>query len=339
MGELLADHTTLRLGGPARHWFTHTDPTAWPDLARTVRREPGRAFTLGGGSNTLAADTGYDGTVIRMATRGITCSHTGPGTVEVTAQAGEALADLVAFTVAESLSGIEYLSGIPGTAGAAPVQNTGAYGQEIADALTRITAYDWRTGHTLDLPPAACGFGYRTSVFKARPGRFTILSLNLRLIRSALAAPVGYRHLADHLAVPLCTRPPLAEAAAAVLDHRAARGLLLPETGDDARQAGSVFLNPSVTLTQADAVRAAGGPLHHDRDNVLRTSAGWLLEHSGHHPGQELQPGIHTSKRRTLTLTARREATTTGFAAALAAMADRVHATTGIRLHPEPVRI
>ncbi|MER6449439.1 UDP-N-acetylmuramate dehydrogenase [Streptomyces venezuelae] len=339
MGELLADHTTLRLGGPARRWFTHSDPAAWPDLARAVRREPGRAFVLGGGSNTLADDSGYGGTVIHMATRGITCRHTGPGAVEVTVQAGERLADLVAFTVAEQLSGIEYLSGIPGTVGAAPVQNTGAYGQEIADALARITAYDWRTGRALALPSTACGFGYRTSAFKAQPGRLTILSLTLRLVRSALAAPVGYAYLADHLAVPLCTRPPLAEAAAAVLDHRAARGLLLPETGDDARQAGSVFLNPPVTPAQANAVRAAGGPLHHDRDNVPRVSAGWLLEHVGHYPGQELQPGIRTSRRRTLTLTAHPGATSVGFAAALMGMAERVDEATGIRLHLEPIRI
>lgn len=339
MGELLADHTTLRLGGPARRWFTHTDPVAWPDLAATVRREPGRAFTLGGGSNTLAADAGYDGTVIRMATRGITSRHLGAGTVEVTVQAGETLADLVAYAVTEGLSGIEALAGIPGTAGAAPVQNTGAYGQEIADVLTRVTAYDWRTGRTLTLPPAACRFGYRTSLFKTRPGRLTILALTLHLTRDPLAAPVTYQHLADHLGVPVGSRPPLAETAAAVLDHRAARGLLLPASGDDARQAGSVFLNPPVTATQAAAVRAAGGPLHHDRDNVLRASAGWLLEHTGHHPGQELGPAVHCSKRRALTLTAHPGATALGFAVVLGTLADRVHRATGVRLHPEPVHV
>lgn len=188
MSELLADHTTLRLGGPADRFLTHTDPAAWPDLARSLptARAP---FVLAGGSNTLADDGGYPGTVIRMATHGIAVRPLGDDLVEVVTEAGEPLSSLVAFTVAEGLSGIEYLGGIPGTTGAAPVQNTGAYGQQISDTLTRITAYDWSLGHTTELQPGDCDFGYRTSAFKTQPGRWTILDVGLRLTRTAWALP------------------------------------------------------------------------------------------------------------------------------------------------------
>ncbi|WP_372408855.1 UDP-N-acetylmuramate dehydrogenase [Streptomyces luteireticuli] len=333
MGELLADHTTLRLGGSARQWLTHVHPADWTDLARTVR---GPVFTLGGGSNTVAPDAGYDGTVIHMATRGIGVSTAEGGGVEVTVQAGEDLSALVAFTVAERLSGIEYLGGIPGMAGAAPVQNTGAYGQQIADTLTRVSAYDWQTGRTVHLTPGVCAFGYRTSLFKSTPGRFAILALTIRLTRSPLAAPVTYQPLADQLGVRRGTRVALGEAAAAVLADRAERGLLLPDEGPDARQVGSVFLNPTVTDDQADAVRVAGGPVHRGTDSRLRASAGWLLEHTGHHPGQALAPGVYCSSRRTLTLTARAGATATAFVHAAGLLAARVRSATGIRLHVEP---
>ncbi|MGW5689028.1 UDP-N-acetylmuramate dehydrogenase [Nonomuraea sp. NPDC003754] len=348
MGEQLCQHTTLRLGGPAPNLLTHTDPTLWPDLAHTIahtaRQQSGPPFTLGGGSNILAADAGYPGLVIRMATTGVTARPLGDGAVELTAQAGQPLHGLIAHAAAEQLSGIEYLAGIPGTAGAAPVQNSGAYGQQIADTLTAVTAHDWRSGHIVRLPAASCGFGYRTSVFKTQPGRWTILAVTLRLSRSRHAAPVTYRHLADTLDVPLGTRPPLAEAVTAVLADRRAHGLLLPAHGPDARQAGSVFLNPPLTPAQAAAVRAAGGPLHRDADShVIRASAGWLLQQCGHHPGQRLAPGVYCSTRRTLTLVARDTstdlATATAFATTLHTMAGQVERQTGIRLHPEPVAI
>lgn len=338
MGELLADHTTLRLGGPADRFLTHTHPADWPDLAQDVRRAGLTPYVLGGGSNTLADDTGYPGPVIRMATRGIAVHALEDDLVEVIAQAGEPLGSLVAFTVAERLSGIEYLGGIPGTAGAAFVQNTGAYGQEIADTVTRLTAYDWHLGQTTILQPADCRFGYRTSIFKSRPGRWTILEIALRLTRSRTAAPVTYRHLAAALSVPIGARPPLPDAAQGVLDDRRHRGLSLPGSGPDARQAGSVFLNPPVTPAQAAAVRVAGGPVHRDQRGQLRASAGWLVEQAGFHPGAQVTPGIFCSERRTLTLAARDGATAASFTTALQRLAARVLATTGIQPTTEPVQ-
>ncbi|MEU0110697.1 UDP-N-acetylmuramate dehydrogenase [Streptomyces sp. NPDC006251] len=337
MGELLADHTTLRLGGPADRFLTHTDPAAWPEFAHVLHREGAAPFVLGGGSNTLAADTGHPGTVLRMATRGTTTRSLGDGLVDVVVHAGEPLASLVAFTVAEGLSGIEYLGGIPGTTGAAPVQNTGAYGQQISDTLALITAHDWHHGHTVELRPIECNFGYRTSLFKTQPGRWTILTITLRLTRSTSAAPVTYRHLATTLDVALGTQPPLTDAAHAVLTDRAHRGLTLPTAGLDTRQAGSVFLNPPINHVQAATIRAAGGLTHRDQTGQLRASAGWLLEQTGHYPGSRIGPGVYCSTRRTLTLTARGGATSKSFSDALHLLTTEVEAAYGIKLHPEPV--
>ncbi|GAA1201185.1 UDP-N-acetylmuramate dehydrogenase [Streptomyces hebeiensis] len=336
MSKLLADHTTLRLGGPVDQWLTHTSPDAWQEVVRAV--EGRRPFVLGSGSNTLAADHGYPGPAVRMATRGIAARAVGDDRVEVTVQAGEPLVRLVAYAVAEGLSGVEYLGGIPGTTGAAPVQNAGAYGQQVADRLVAVTAWDWQHGRTVRLNAAGCQFRYRSSVFKAQPGRWTILSVTLHLVRSARAAPVVYGHLARSLDVPIGARPPLAEAAAGVVADRQARGLTLPVRGPDMRQAGSVFLNPPVTEQQAETVRAAGGPVYCDVDGVTRASAGWLLEQCGHGPGRRLAPGVYCSTQRTLTLTARDGATAGGFTAALRTMAAAVAKSTGVQLRPEPVR-
>ncbi|WP_075737834.1 UDP-N-acetylmuramate dehydrogenase [Streptomyces acidiscabies] len=338
MGELLAGHTTLRLGGPADRFLTHRDPAAWSDLTRDIRRSPAPLYVLGGGSNTIAADTGFRGTVLRMATHGIRTRTLDNERVELTVQAGHPLGSLVAFTVAEGLSGIEYLGGIPGTAGAAPVQNTGAYGQRISDTLTRLTAYDWHLGHCVELRPADCRFRYRTSIFKDQPGRWTILTITLVLTRATSAAPVSYPHLADLLGVPLGAQPPLAEAAHGVLTDRDNRGLSLPASGPDSRQAGSVFLNPPITVEQARAVQAAGGPVDRSQDGGLRAGAGWLLENTGYHPGTQITPGVYCSSGRTLTLTARHGATSTSFDAALRTLAARVFSATTIHLTPEPRR-
>lgn len=338
-GHLLSDHTTLRLGGPAPLWLSHTHDADWPDLARIAARHPERPFTLGGGSNTLAADHGTARPVIHMATHGIRTQRLGNDRVEVTVAAGHPLADLVAHTVAAGLSGIEYLGGIPGTTGAAPVQNAGAYGQEIGDRLTSVTAHDWAIGRTVRLPAAECGFGYRTSRFKQQPGRWTILTISLHLTQSTTAAPVTYQHLAAALQAPPGSRPPLPEAAAAVLHDRAERGLLLPAAGPDHRQAGSCFLNPTVTDDQARALRGCGAPMHRTPSGICRASAGWLLETCGYRPGAEVTHGVRCSVHRTLTLTAQAEATAHTFREALKTMATTVHTATGITLHPEPVSV
>ncbi|SNT06278.1 UDP-N-acetylmuramate dehydrogenase [Streptosporangium subroseum] len=339
MGERLADHTTLQFGGPADQLLTHADPAAWADTSRMAARHHGTPVVLGHGSNVLAADAGYSGPVICMATQGITVRSAPEKMVDVTVQAGHPLAGLIDFAVAEGLSGLEYLTGIPGTIGAAPIQNTGAYGQQISDTLIGLTAYDWQTGDVVNLAPVHCGFGYRTSLFKRHPARWTILDVTIRLLRSNYASPVTYQHLADALDVSIGVSPPLAEAAEAVLINRSQRGLTLPATGPDARQVGSVFLNPPLTPKQAETVRATGGPLHRTADGAVRGSAGWLLQHVGYGCGQRLALGVYCSALRTLTVVARTGATAATFATTLQNLAAQVHEATGIYLHPEPVSL
>ncbi|WP_042441048.1 UDP-N-acetylmuramate dehydrogenase [Streptacidiphilus albus] len=336
MREPLADHTTLRLGGPANSFITHTDPADWADIARAACEPKQPRLILGGGSNIIATDAGFPGMVVRMATRGITARALQQGQVEVTVEAGEPLSSLVDFALTEGLSGVEYLVGIPGTTGAAPIQNTGAYGQQISDTLTSITAYDWSTHRIVRIPASECGFGYRISSFKRHPGRFTILTTTLHLRRASQAAPVTYQLLADVLNVPLGTRPPLAEAAVAVATDRQARGLTLPSSGPDARQVGSVFLNPTVNEHQAAHVRAYGGPLHYDARGEARVSAGWLLQHVGYAPGCRLAEGIYCSTQRTLTVVARGSVTSENYLGILYRLSREVEQATGIQMHLEP---
>ncbi|MFD7732198.1 UDP-N-acetylmuramate dehydrogenase [Kitasatospora phosalacinea] len=335
----LASMTTLRLGGPVANALRVSDPDDWAELVRTIAdRQEGAPLTLGHGSNVIASDAGHEGTVVVMNTRGITAKRLDDTTVAVTVQAGHPLADLTNWAATEHLAGIECLAGIPGTVGAAPVQNAGAYGQQISDALDHLTAWDWDMGRLRTLPAQACRLRHRDSRFKNAPGRWTVLTVTLHLTRSP-AAPVTYRPLADELGVDLGARPSVAEVAAAVLANRHHRGLLLDPHGPDARQAGSVFLNPPVTAGQTAYWSAAGCPVHTDTDGQLRASAGWLLEHVGYRPGSKITDGVHCSERRTLTLTARGGATATTFAQVLTELAAQVEKATGITLRPEPVLV
>ncbi|WP_404868201.1 UDP-N-acetylmuramate dehydrogenase [Kitasatospora griseola] len=335
----LAPLTTLRLGGPAGNVLNLTDPDDWFELVRTIDdRQEDVPLTLGHGSNVVASDAGHEGTVAVMGTRGITVRRVDDGTVAATVQAGHPLADLVQWAAAEHLAGVECLAGIPGTTGAAPVQNAGAYGRQVSDSLDHLTVWDWEMGRLRTLPAQACRLRHRHSRFKNHPGRWTILTATFHLTRSP-AAPIAYQPLADELGIPLGARPPVAEVAAAVLANRCRRGLLLDLHAPDARQAGSAFLNPPVTAAQAACWSAAGCPVHSDSDGQLRASAGWLLEHIGCRPGCKVATGVRCSDRRTLTLTVHDGATATGFAQALTALSAQVESATGIALQPEPVLV
>ncbi|WP_327067577.1 UDP-N-acetylmuramate dehydrogenase [Kitasatospora sp. NBC_01302] len=336
----LASLTTLRLGGPADRVLVLSDPTDWPDIVRAVHEQGERApVVLGHGSNVIASDAGYPGTVVVVNTRGIAAERAADSTVAVTVQAGHPLTDLVSWAAAEHLAGIECLAGIPGTTGAAPVQNTGAYGQQLADTLDYVTAWDWQTNRLLTLPAHTCRLGYRHSRFKVEIGRWTVLSVTLHLTRTSQAAPVTYQHLAAELGVPIGACPTVSEVTAAVLTNRHRRGLLLNPHNPEARQVGSVFLNPRVTPVQAHRWSAAGCPAHRDTDGQLRASAGWMLEHAGFRPGDTVVAGVRCSAYRSLTLVADHGATAAGFTKALLRLTGRVAASTGITLRPEPTAI
>lgn len=331
----LASLTTLRLGGPARELAVLEDPADFPDLVTTASRTGSAPRVIGSGSNVLAADDGYPGLVARMATTGVRLDRSGDGErVLVTVQAGHDLESLVDEMVAERLSGIECLTGIPGTVGATPVQNVGAYGQEVTDTLVSVRAWDWATGQDAEMTPAQCGLCHRTSVFK-HSQRWTILSVTLALTPGKLGPPLTYRAVAEAAGVPIGERVLMDETVAAVRDVRARKGMILDPGDPDGRTAGSVFLSPVITLGDATRLRTEGAPVNDFPDGATRVSASWLMKAAGFSLGQQLAPGARISRKH-FTLVADDGATATSFAAAATTVAHRVRQATRITLTAEP---
>jgi UDP-N-acetylmuramate dehydrogenase len=277
----LADYTTLRLGGPAAQFVEAASREDLIEAVRAADAEPEPVLVLGGGSNLVVADEGFPGVVVLAACRGLDFAAAGDAVV-VTADAGQDWDELVQQCVAAGLSGVECLSGIPGRAGATPIQNVGAYGQEVAQTITEVRAYDRLADRVVRLSAADCEFGYRTSMFKrqatasARPGRgtrgaalnpatatgrFVMLGVTFRLTASPLSGPVRYGELSRVLGVAEGGQVPLVDARAAVLELRRGKGMLLDDTDPDTRSAGSFFTNPIVTAEQYAqlAARAAAG--------------------------------------------------------------------------------
>ena len=219
------------------------DATTEAELVRAAS-DPA-ALLLAGGSNVVVADAGVDGTVVRVLTRGVSIDDRGDHVV-VRAAAGEPWDDLVARCVADDLVGVECLAGIPGSTGATPIQNVGAYGQEVADTVVAVRVLDRATGAIEELAPADCGFGYRTSAFKRTPGRWAVLDVALRLERHAESAPIRYAELARTLGVEVGARAPLAAVREAVLALRRGKGMVLDPGDHDTWSAGSFFTNPFV---------------------------------------------------------------------------------------------
>jgi UDP-N-acetylmuramate dehydrogenase len=257
----LARFTTLQVGGPAASLETATTEPELLALAEGL--DPDEEWlVLGGGSNVLVSDEGFDGTVVRVATRGIVQLPAPAGSVRLRVQAGHPWDELVAHTVAEGFSGIEALSGIPGSTGAAPIQNIGAYGQEVGASIESLDFYDVEAGRVTRMPVAELGLGYRTSVFK-RGLRGVVLSVTFVLAApssspssssSGLSAPVAYGQLATALGVAVGERMPLQQVRDTVLRLRASKGMVLDPADPDSVSAGSFFTNPIVTERAARAL-------------------------------------------------------------------------------------
>jgi UDP-N-acetylmuramate dehydrogenase len=274
----LAPLTTLGLGGSARFFAEVTHPAEIAPALAWAKDRGLPLFILGGGSNLVVADAGFPGLVLRMRTRGQQWSEAG-GEVCVDAAAGEPWDEIVAQAVGRNAAGIECLSGIPGSAGAAPVQNIGAYGQEIATAIRRVRVLDRASLTEHELDAAACGFGYRQSRFKRAPERFVILSLTLGL-HAGGAACVRYPELATVLA----GQASLAAVREAVLALRRKKSMVVDDSDPDARSAGSFFENPIVTAAVADEIATRAGaelPRYLLPDGRCKLAAAWLIERAG----------------------------------------------------------
>jgi UDP-N-acetylmuramate dehydrogenase len=338
----LAAFTTLRLGGPAGRLVTATDEAA---VISTVRAgAPGGLFVLAGGSNVVVADEGFPGTVLLLRTSGTTAVPDGDR-VRLTVAAGENWDDVVRHTVTEGYAGIECLSGIPGSAGATPIQNVGAYGQEVAETIVAVRAYDRAADAVVTLAPDECGFAYRTSIFKHND-RYIVLSVDFSLAVSPLSAPIRYAELARSLGAAPGDRVPLAEARDAVLKLRAGKGMVLDPDDPDTFSAGSFFTNPILPPEAYAALTARldgvgtppGWPAP---DDAVKVSAAWLIERAGFGRGHGIErgTGVGVSTKHTLALTNRGNGSAAGLVALAREIRDGVEQRFGVLLHPEPVLI
>ena len=344
----LAPLTTLGLGGPADRLVTVTDEEELVDAVREADAAGERLLLLAGGSNLVIADAGFPGLVVRVATRGIERATTPNGRVRLTVQAGEDWDAVVAGAVADDLAGIECLSGIPGSTGATPIQNVGAYGQDVSATVTAVRVLDRRTGAVEDLPPQACGFAYRSSAFKREPGRWVVLAVSFALEASQRSAPIRYPELARSLGVEVGAQAPLADVRAAVLALRRGKGMVLDPEDPDTVSAGSFFTNPVLDADAFTALRARAAarlgpdtspPAWPDADGHVKTSAAWLIERAGFRRGHGNPEGIAISGKHTLALTNRGAGTTAELVALAREIAGGVQDAFGVALVPEPVLV
>ncbi len=383
----LSRFTTLGLGGPARHFVVAGTDEEIIAAVRAADQRGEPLLVLGGGSNLVISDDGFPGTVIQVATKGIHRTTdpgagpdaAGPGQAEpgapvtLTVAAGEDWDTVVASCVAADLAGLECLSGIPGLAGATPIQNGGAYGQEVADTITRVRAYDRATAEVVDLAAADCGFGYRTSAFKrsitppAVTGRFVVLGVTFQLTSDRLSQPLRYAELAGALGLDAVrqdegaqdegARAPLGDVRSAVLRLRRGKGMVLDPGDPDSRSAGSFFTNPVLDAGQFAALRQVvdqrsgpGVPIPQfpaERGQV-KVPAAWLIGQAGFHKGYQGArraddgrpgPAARISTKHTLALVNPGDARTADVIGLAREIRDQVRDLFGIELASEPVLV
>lgn len=337
-GPLLAELTTLRVGGAADGVATVTTTEQLISAVKIAAELQQPILVVGGGSNLLVADSGYAGTAIVVRTRGIEVTGESEGTVHLAVAAGEPWDEFVAWTIEQGLSGLEALSGIPGLVGATPIQNVGAYGQEVSRYITSVEAIHRYTSDERVFDNAACAFGYRSSLFKQRKDVFVITRVHFALQRSPLSAPIEYAELAQRLDVAVGDQVPTELVRHVVLDVRRGKGMVLDAADHDTWSAGSFFTNPVLTSTQAASLPAEA-PRWPQADDRVKTSAAWLIEQAGFSKGFGTGPARLSSKH-VLALT---NHTGTATAADLVELArtirDGVEARFGITLEPEPVLV
>jgi len=331
---LLSDLTTLRLGGPAARTITVASTDELVDAVRAADASGEPVLIVGGGSNLVIADEGWPGVVVLVRSDRVDgLGVIGSGDAIVTAQAGVVWDELVALTVREGLSGLAPMSGIPGLAGATPVQNVGAYGSEVADVIVELTVLDRQGGVVEAWTPERCGFGFRTSAFK-HTDRYVVLDVTFGLQRSELSRPVRYTELARRLGIEPGDVAPSEKVRDVVLELRRSKGMLLDASDHDTWSVGSFFVNPFVAPEQVPE-----GCPNWTVDGQVKLSAAWLIENGGFHKGFSGFGGgrdtVAVSTKHTLALTNRGGATTAELLALAAEIRAGVEARFGIRLRPE----
>lgn len=344
---LLSTLTTMRVGGPAARLVTAETTDEVVDAVREVDDADEPLLILSGGSNLVVSDDGFPGSVVHIASRGITVeSADACGGVMVRVAAGEVWDDVVARAVDEGWSGVEALSGIPGLTGATPVQNVGAYGQDVSQTIAQVRTWDREAQEVRTFANADCDFVYRHSRFKGTD-RYVVLDVLFQFELGDLARPVAYADLAAGLGVDLGARVPLADARQAVLEQRRRRGMVLDPADHDTWSCGSFFTNPIMSAGDFDAFaeRAAERlgadapqpPRFPEPDGRVKTSAAWLIERAGFTKGYGLPAPAALSTKHTLAITNRGGASASDVAALARRIRDGVRDAFGVTLVNEPV--
>jgi len=327
----LNKYTSLRVGGPAKKIVNVSTEAEIITAIEEAGDSP--ILVIGGGSNVLIADSGFEGTVIHIANNQAESEVDACSGATLTIGAGEDWDTFVATTIARGFAGLETLSGIPGTVGAAPIQNIGAYGHEVSEFITRVRTYDREAKAIKTFTNSECEFEYRNSHFKKHPGRYVVLSVQFQIRRGEVSTPITYAELAKKLGIEVGEKAPVVDTRKAVMELRAAKGMLLNPDDKDSWSAGSFFTNPVVSVEVASAL-PAGAPKWPMTDGRVKTSAAWLIENSGITKGHA-RGGAQVSTKHVLALTNSGSAT----AAEICELAREVRASVqekfGITLEPE----
>ncbi|CAN2220801.1 MurB UDP-N-acetylmuramate dehydrogenase [Candidatus Nanopelagicaceae bacterium] len=327
----LRDYTSLRVGGPAKKFVevgTETEIIAAIEAAGDTP-----ILIIGGGTNILVADTGFEGTVIRITSHSIQSEIDACSGATLTIGAGENWDEFVATTLERGFAGLETLSGIPGTVGAAPIQNIGAYGHEVSEFITRVRTYDRQAKGLKTFTNAECDFSYRNSHFKAHPGRYVVLDVQFNLRQGEMTTAITYAELAKKLGIEVGEKAAIVATRTAVLELRGAKGMLLNPSDRDSWSAGSFFTNPIVSKEIA-AKLPEGAPQWPTSDGMIKTSAAWLIENSGVHKGDS-HGGARVSTKHVLALTNAGNATATDIAELAKSAQQSVFEKFGITLEAE----
>ena len=327
----LRDFTSLRVGGPAKNFVeAHNEEEI---IAALVAAGDSPVLILGGGTNVLISDAGFAGTVIHITKSALVSEVDACSGATLTIGAGENWDDFVALTIERGFAGLETLSGIPGTVGAAPIQNIGAYGHEVSEFITRVRTYDRVAKAIKSFTNQECEFEYRSSIFKRNPGQFIILEVQFQIRIGDSSDPITYLELAKKLDTQMGDKAPVHQVREAVLELRASKGMLLSPEDRDSWSAGSFFTNPIVSQQEADKLPNAA-PKWPLIDGQVKISAAWLIENAGMHKGDEVG-GARISTKHVLALTNAGEATATDLIELAKTAQAKVYEKFGIKLEPE----
>lgn len=327
----LRDYTSLRVGGPAEKFVEVGSESEIIAALEAAGDSP--VLIIGGGTNLLIADKGFDGTVIRITNSSLQAEVDACSGATLTIGAGENWDDFVATTLERGWAGLETLSGIPGNVGAAPIQNIGAYGHEVSEFITRVRTYDRQAKAIKTFTNSECEFGYRDSIFKKSKGRYVVLDVQFQLRRGEITTPITYAELAKKLGVEVGEKAPIKATRKAVLELRAGKGMLLNDADCDSWSAGSFFTNPVISAEVA-AQLPEGAPKWPMADGRVKTSAAWLIERSGIAKGDSVG-GARVSTKHVLALTNSGSATAQEISELAKAVQAKVQEKFGITLEPE----